>query len=80
MIAPILTSAELGYNTLYIYLAIGFGASACSWMNDSGFWVVSRLSGMTQKETLQSWTILSTSIAFSGLIVTLVASVVLPLV
>jgi len=80
MIAPMLTSVDLGYNTVYIYLAIGFGASACSWMNDSGFWVVSRLSGMTQKETLQSWTILSTSIAFSGLIVTLVASVVLPLV
>jgi len=78
MIAPMLGTIELEFNRLYIYLAIGFGASSCSWMNDSGFWVVSRLSGMTQRETLQSWTILSTAIAFTGLIVTLIASVLMP--
>jgi H+/gluconate symporter-like permease len=26
-------------------------------MNDSGFWVVSRLSGMTEKETLRTWSV-----------------------
>lgn len=28
-----------------------------SWMNDSAFWVVSKLSGFTVKQTLNSWTL-----------------------
>ena len=80
MIAPMLGTESIGYNHVYIYLAIGYGAMTCSWMNDSGFWVVSRLSGMTQRETLKTWTVLSICLAFSGLIVTLIASKLLPLV
>ena len=29
-------------------------------MNDSGFWVVGRLSGFTEKETLKTWTVVVT--------------------
>ncbi len=79
MVAPMLGD-DLEFNRVYIYLAIGWGSMACSWMNDSGFWVVNRLSGMTQRETLQSWTVLSTFLSVSGIIVTLIASKVLPLV
>lgn len=71
---------ELGYHPVYIYLGIGFGSFAASWMNDSGFWVVSRLSGMTEKETLKSFTVMLTVISLSGLLVTLIASKLLPLV
>jgi H+/gluconate symporter-like permease len=63
---------------MYIFLAIGFGAFCCSWMNDSGFWVVSRLSGMTETETLRSWTVLLTVTSFAGLVVTLIGSKILP--
>ncbi len=80
MIAPMLGTESLGYHHVYIYLAIGYGAMTCSWMNDSGFWVVSRLSGMTQRETLKTWSVLSICLAFSGLVVTLIASKLLPLV
>jgi len=58
---------------------VGFGAFCCSWMNDSGFWVVSRLSGMTERETLRSWTVMLTAVSVFGLLLTLLASVVLPL-
>jgi GntP family gluconate:H+ symporter len=79
MLEPLLASGTLGHHPLYIYLVIGWGALGFSWMNDSGFWVVNRLSGMTQRETLQSWSVLTTSLSITGLIVTLIASKLLPL-
>lgn len=81
MIYPMMdptAGATLGFHPMYIFLAIGFGAFCCSWMNDSGFWVVSRLSGMTETETLRSWTVLLTVTSLAGLVVTLVGSKLLP--
>ncbi len=72
-------ASSLPYHPIYIYLAIGFGSIVCSWMNDSGFWVVSKLSGMTEKETLKTWTIMTTVVSFSGLAVTLLGAALLPL-
>ena len=80
MIYPIMSSGPaLPYNPVYIYLAIGFGAMICSWMNDSGFWVVGRLSGFTEKETLKTWTGVVTVASIVGLIECMVLSAVLPL-
>jgi GntP family gluconate:H+ symporter len=64
---------------IYLFLAIGFGATGFSWMNDSGFWVVSRLAGFTERETLRTWTPLLGVISVTGLALTLVASRLLPL-
>ena len=61
-------------------MAIGFGAMMLSWMNDSGFWVVGKLSGFTEKETLKSWTVVVSVNSLSGLLVCLVFSKILPLV
>ena len=71
---------DLPYHPLYLFLAIGFASFAMSWMNDSGFWVVSRLSGMTEKETLKSCPVLLTVVSLVGLVVTWLGSVVFPLV
>jgi GntP family gluconate:H+ symporter len=71
---------KLGYHPMYLFLAIGFGAFCCSWMNDSGFWVVNRLSGMTEKETLKSWTVMLTVTSVMGLVQTYVLAKLLPLV
>jgi GntP family gluconate:H+ symporter len=70
--------SSLPYHPIFIYLAIGFGSIGWSWMNDSGFWVVSKLSGMTEKETLQSWTVVTTVVSVSGLLVTLLGAAVFP--
>ncbi len=80
MIAPMLEGMTLPFHTLYVFLVIGWGSMACSWMNDSGFWVVSRLGGLTERETLRSWTVLLTVLSVSGFIVTFIASKLLPLV
>lgn len=79
MVYPIMTSGSgLPYHPIYIFLAIGFGAMICSWMNDSGFWVVGKLSGFTEKETLKSWTIIVTVNSVAGLIECLVFATLLP--
>lgn len=79
IILPLIEGADLPYHPLYLYLAIGWGSMAASWMNDSGFWVVSRLGGLTERETLKSWTVLLTVISLSGFIVTWLLSKILPL-
>ena len=49
-------------------------------MNDSGFWIVGKLSGMTQKETLQTWSALLIVVGVTGGIQALVMSYIMPLV
>jgi gluconate:H+ symporter, GntP family len=71
---------DLPYHPVYLFLSIGFASFGMSWMNDSGFWVVSRLSGMTEKETLKSFSVLLTLVSFVGLIVTWLGSILIPLV
>jgi len=68
----------LPYHPAYLFLAIGFGAVGCSWMNDSGFWVVCRLSGFTERETLRTWSALLTTISVTGLLFTWLLSKLLP--
>jgi GntP family gluconate:H+ symporter len=80
MMLPFITDGALPFHPIYLFLSIGFGAMVCSWMNDSGFWVVSRLSGMTEKETLKGWTVVSTVCSVAGFVETLILSRLLPLV
>ncbi len=78
MMAGIMQGTELPYHPMYLFLAIGFGALGISWMNDSGFWVIGRLSGFTPRETLRTWTVCAFSMAFAGLIETLLLAKFLP--
>lgn len=71
--------SSLPYHSLYIFLAIGFGSITLSWMNDSGFWVVQRLSGFTEKETLKTWSVMLTAISLLGLIQILIFSTLFPM-
>ena len=52
-----LSTEMLGFNMVYVATAIAGGSLVCSWMNDSGFWVVARMSGMTETEALKTWTV-----------------------
>lgn len=79
MMSGIVSDAELGFHPLYIYMATGFGSLFISWMNDSGFWVVGRMSGFSEKQTLKTWTVLLMVIALVGLLQTMVLSYLIPL-
>ena len=78
MMSGIMQTADLPYHPMYIFVAIGFGALGISWMNDSGFWVIGRLSGMTERETLRTWSAAAFLMCTVGLIETLILSAVLP--
>lgn len=73
------TNAVLPYHSMYVFLAIGFGSFGWSWMNDSGFWVVSKLGGLTEAETIKSWSVLVTVVSIIGLVVTFTLSRLIPL-
>jgi len=49
-------------------------------MNDSGFWVISRMSGMTEGQTLRSVSLMLVIEGVIGLLVTLGLAVLWPLV
>jgi GntP family gluconate:H+ symporter len=70
----------LGYHPVYLVMAIGCGSKVGSWMNDSGFWVVCKMSGMTETETLKSWTVALMVMGVAGLPLVWVLTRVLPLV
>jgi len=71
-------AAGFGVHPLYILVAAGYGSKFLSWMNDAGFWVISRVSGLTQGEALRSWSILACGVSLVGLIEVLIVSTIWP--
>jgi GntP family gluconate:H+ symporter len=71
---------SLPYHPIYVYAAIGFGSGIVSWMNDSGFWVVCKMSGFSETETFRTWSLALVVIGVTGLLEVLVLSTILPLV
>jgi Gnt-I system low-affinity gluconate transporter len=55
-------------------IAIAAGATVLSHVNDSGFWLVSRFLGMSEAETLRSWTVMVTLVGLVGFVVALLVS------
>ncbi|MFK7844288.1 MAG: GntP family permease [Rhodothermales bacterium] len=80
MYAIIGDGSALGYHPIYVLLAIGFGAMFISWMNDSGFWVVAKLGGFTEQETLKTWTVMLGLIGIVGLVQLLIMAAIFPFV
>jgi len=80
IIGPIAGATELTYHPLYIALAIGCGSKPISWMNDSGFWVISKMSGLTEAEMLKTNTIMGCIMASVGLAVCMIGAWLIPLI
>lgn len=78
IIASIAGPGGFGVSPIYVYLAVGFGSKFLDWMNNSGFWVICRWGGLTQGETLRTWTILVSVISVVGLAEVLTASALYP--
>lgn len=80
IIGPIAAAATLPYSALYLALAIGCGSKPISWANDSGFWVIGRMSGMSPTETFKTVSIMMIVMSLVGLAVVYLGAVFLPLV
>ena len=70
---------SLGYHPAYLATAIGGGSMICSWMNDSGFWIFVKMTGLSEAEGLKSWTLLLAVMGLTAIIVSLILAIVLPL-
>ena len=67
LMAPVIDTLALSGPVLgLVVIAIASGATVLSHVNDSGFWLVSRYFGLTEKETLKSWTVMETLIGVIG--------------
>jgi len=80
ILANLADPATLGCHPVYLALAIGCGSKPIAWMNDSGFWVICKMSGMTEVEGLKYITPLSAAMGLSGLLVTILAATIWPMV
>ncbi len=80
MIAAMLPSdGSLGFHPVYIALAISAASLVGTWMNDSGFWLFAKMGGLSETETLRSWTILSLTVGLTGIVVTVLLALLVPL-
>lgn len=72
ILAPIMFSFDVSApHKALIVLAIAAGSTILSHVNDSGFWLVSRYFGMSEKDTLRSWTVMETIISIVGFMLVL---------
>lgn len=78
--AGVANAEMLGFNPVYLALAIGCGSKPIWWMNDSGFWIVSQMSGMTEAEGLRTLTPMLVIMGVVGLLCTMVLAALFPMV
>ncbi len=68
----------LKFHPVYIALAIGCGSKIFAWMNDSAFWIITKMSGMEIEETIKHFSYLLMVMALAGLAAVMVLSAVFP--
>lgn len=78
IVAPLATGVDLSFHPVYLALAIGCGSKPISWANDSGFWIIGRMSGMTPQETFKTASMLMIVMSLTGLISVLLGALILP--
>ena len=79
IMAPLIVAAPPAYHPVYVAMAIGSGSLVGSWMNDSGFWIFAKMSGLTEAEALKTWTPLLMVLGCTGFLTTVVAAMLVPL-
>jgi len=80
MMAAMITGPDsLPFNGAYLVAAIGSGAMVGSWMNDSGFWVFAKMSGLTEVEGLKTFTPTLAIGGFAAMFATVALALLVPL-
>ncbi len=79
ILSGIAASGQLGCHPVFLALAIGCGSKPIAWMNDSGFWVMCKMSGMTEAEGLRYISPMSILMGLAGLGATLLGVLLIPL-
>ena len=75
IVGPILNAYTISdIHCALIVISIASGATILSHVNDSGFWLVGKYLGLTEVQTLKSWTVMETIIALGGFLLALLFS------
>jgi GntP family gluconate:H+ symporter len=69
---------QLAVHPVYLVMIIGAGGTIFSWFNDSGYWIVKEVGGLTQEETIKIWTALTTIVSITGFLVVMIVSTLFP--
>lgn len=80
IVSPLVVGQTLPFHPVYVALAIGSGSKLMPWMNDSGFWQVSTMTGMSVQQTLKTFSAALTLMGCVGFLVTLLGAWLLPLI
>lgn len=77
--AAFMESGNLGYHPVYLALAVGCGSKPIPWLNDSGFWIITRMTGLKETETLKIVTPMMSIMGLVGLPIVMVGAWLFPM-
>ena len=80
MAKAFIESGSAHVHPVYFAIAIGCGSKPVSWMNDAGFWIISKSTGLSERETLRTVTPMMALQGVAGLVITIVCAWVWPMV
>ncbi len=76
IVVPLVEGQDLSQAHLaLIIMAISAGSIFASHVNDGGFWIVAKYFGISERDTLKSWTVLETVLSVAGFAMAAVLSV-----
>ncbi|MFG2816743.1 GntP family permease [Streptomyces sp. NPDC048410] len=75
IVAPLLAEGDHSQAfTALVIMAISAGSIFASHVNDGGFWMVAKYFGITERDTLKTWTVLESVLSVAGFAVAAVVS------
>ncbi|MGA4839906.1 GntP family permease [Streptomyces sp. G45] len=75
IVAPILADGDYSHAfTALVIMAISAGSIFASHVNDGGFWIVAKYFGISERDTLRTWTVLESVLSVAGFAVAAVVS------
>ncbi|WP_413807452.1 GntP family permease [Streptomyces sp. OE57] len=78
IVTPMLSGGDYSQAHLaLVIMSISAGSIFASHVNDGGFWMVAKYFGITESDTLKSWTVLETVLSVAGFVVAALLSVVI---
>ncbi|MFI1333919.1 GntP family permease [Streptomyces sp. NPDC020845] len=78
IVSPMLTEGDYSQAHLaLVIMAISAGSIFASHVNDGGFWMVAKYFGISERDTLKSWTVLESVLSVAGFVVAGLLSLVI---
>ncbi|MEU2564331.1 gluconate:H+ symporter [Streptomyces longispororuber] len=75
IVAPLLAEGDYSHAfTALVIMAISAGSIFASHVNDGGFWIVAKYFGISERDTLKTWTVLESVLSLAGFAVAALVS------